>query len=112
MRAIYHDLANEALYTGSEDGVLAGFSLASLPERLTVGDPEVDDDGGDGREEDEHMDEESEIETESSEESDDDEDEDMEEEGPRYGPIIGAGSTGRPGADKKEERRKKRYGPY
>ncbi|OWT38711.1 hypothetical protein C362_03679 [Cryptococcus neoformans Bt1] len=112
VRAMYHDLANEALYTGSEDGVLAGFSLASLPERLTVGDPEVDDDDGDGREEDDNMDEESEIETESSEESDDDEDEDMEEEGPRYGPIIGAGSNGRPGADKKEERRKKRYGPY
>ncbi|KIR64029.1 hypothetical protein I314_02812 [Cryptococcus bacillisporus CA1873] len=112
VRAMYHDLANEALYTGSEDGVLAGFSLASLPERLTVGDPDVDDDGGDGREEDEYMDEESEIETESSQESDDDEDEDMEEEGPRYGPIIGAGSKGRPGADKKEDRRKKRYEPY
>lgn len=109
---MYHDLANEALYTGSEDGVLAGFSLASLPERLTVGDPDVDDDGGDSREDDEDMDEESEIETESSEESDNDEDEDMEEEGPRYGPIIGAGSKGRPGADKKEDRRKKRYEPY
>ncbi|WVQ81377.1 hypothetical protein IAT38_003501 [Cryptococcus sp. DSM 104549] len=112
IRALYHDLSNEALYTGSEDGVLSGFSLASLPERLTVGDPDVDDDGGDGREVDEDMDEESEIETEESEEESD-EDEDMEvEDGPRYGEIIGAGK-GRSAADERKEKRKKqRLHPY
>ncbi|TYJ57655.1 hypothetical protein B9479_001508 [Cryptococcus floricola] len=112
VRALFHDLPNEALYTGSEDGVLAGFSLASLPERLTVGDKDVDDDGDARGEEDEDMDEESEIETESSEESDKDDDEDMEDEGPRYGPVIGAAATGRDGLDKKGDRRKKRFGPY
>lgn len=109
---IYYDFVNEVFYIGLEDGVFVGFLLVFLLERLIVGDFEVDDDGGDGREEDEYMDEESEIEIESSEESDDDEDEDMEEEGFRYGFIIGVGFIGWFGVDKKEERCKKRYGFY
>lgn len=68
VRCMYHAARDEALYTGSEDGVLAGWSLASIP-RLMTGDPEVDDDGGDGREDIDSADEESEIETESSEDS-------------------------------------------
>lgn len=93
---MYHAARDEALYTGSEDGVLCGWSLASLP-RLAVGDPEIDDDGGDGREDIDSEDEESEIETEESEEesdrSDDDE-ADEDEEGPRWGrhgPVYGGG---------------------
>ncbi|TXT13717.1 hypothetical protein VHUM_01084 [Vanrija humicola] len=49
VRCMYHAVRDEALYTGSEDGVLAGWSLAGLP-RLVTGNPVVDDDGGDGRE--------------------------------------------------------------
>lgn len=73
--------------------MLCGWSLAGLP-RLVIGDPDVDDDGGDGREDiasDDEGDAESEIET---EESDEDEDMDVdgkEDEGRRYGPIIGGG---------------------
>lgn len=97
VRAMYHAARDEALYTGSEDGVLAGWSLASLP-RLVCGDPEVDDDGGDGREDIDSEDE-SEIETEESEEEESDRsdrsDEDEEdEEGPRWGrhgPVYGGG---------------------
>ncbi|WVN87808.1 uncharacterized protein L203_103003 [Cryptococcus depauperatus CBS 7841] len=105
VRALYHDLSNEALYTGSEDGVLAGFSLASLPERLVVGDPDIDDDD-DRNEEDEEMEEESEIETQGS-----DEDDDMVDEGPRHNPVVGVATRGRD-TDKKKERRNKRFGPY
>ncbi|OCF35712.1 hypothetical protein I317_06628 [Kwoniella heveanensis CBS 569] len=127
IRALYHDLSNEAIYTGSEDGVLSGWSLASLPERLVVGDPEIDDEDADrGDDEDmEDEDEESEIETETEEESDksDEDDFDMEkdekERGPRYGPIIGAGADasgsgkgGRGVEGRKEKRREKRFDPY
>ncbi|WVQ93072.1 hypothetical protein IAU59_000136 [Kwoniella sp. CBS 9459] len=123
IRALYHDLPNEAIYTGSEDGVLSGWSLASLPERLVVGDPEIDDeDRGDDDGEDEAMDEESEIETEDEEEEEDRSDEDdfdMEKEekerGPRYGPIIGASAGAgkrRSVQGRKEKRREKRFDPY
>ncbi|WWD21279.1 hypothetical protein CI109_105763 [Kwoniella shandongensis] len=117
IRALYHDLSNEAIYTGSEDGVLSGWSLATLGERLVVGDPDLDDDDGrdptDENMDDDDEDDESEIETEES----DDEDEDMEDEGPRYGPILGAGASavgkGRTGADaRKEKRKEKRFDPY
>jgi len=110
IRTIYHDLPNEAIYTGSEDGVICGWSLASLP-RLVIGDPEVDDDGGDGREDvasDDEGDEESEIETESealSEDGDIDMDVDeAEEEGPRYGPVLSGGKNETRNAKRKEKR--------
>ncbi|BEI81052.1 hypothetical protein CcaverHIS002_0202120 [Cutaneotrichosporon cavernicola] len=82
VRAMHYATFDEALYTGSEDGVLAGWNLASIP-RLVVGDPEVDDDGGDGREDIDSEDE-SEIESTTTEESDrsdrsDDESEDEED---------------------------------
>lgn len=113
VRALYHDATNQALYTGSEDGVLSGWSLASLPSRLIIGDAEVDDDGGDGREDinsDDEGDEESEIETESSGmDVDEDDEEEDESEGPRNGPIIGGG---RGAEGRKEKRRLKRSQPY
>ena len=116
VRSIYHDVQNEAIYTGSEDGILCGWSLASLP-RLIVGDPEVDDDGGDGREDvvsDDEADEESEIESDSGSDSkpssEMDVDEDREEQGPRYGPILGRGSRDRD--CKRNKRREKRLHPY
>jgi hypothetical protein len=108
VRALYHDLSNEAIYTGSEDGVLSGWSLASLPSRLVVGDPEIDDDGGDGREAIDSEDEESEIETESDDdEMDVDDSEEETPPGPRNGPIFGGGREGR-----KQKRREKRPNPY
>ena len=114
IRCLHHDMANEAIYTGSEDGVLAGWSLSSLPQRLICGDPDIDDDGGDGREDIDSEDEESEIETESSDEEDDDDGMDVDgseesEEGPRHGPILGGG---RAGTERKEARRNKRSHPY
>ena len=113
VRALYHDIANEAIYTGSEDGVLSGWSLASLPNKLVVGDADIDDDGGDGRDDikSEDEDEESEIETESDKDEDDEGDgmdvDGDEEEGPRYGPVLGRGAE-----DRKEKRREKRANPY
>ena len=118
VRALYHDTANQAIYTGSEDGILSGWSLASLASRLVVGDAEIDDDGGDGREDidsDNEEDEESEIETESSgmdvddDDDDDEEDREREREGPRNGPVIGGG---RSVEGRKEKRRQKRTQPY
>jgi hypothetical protein len=112
VRALHHDIANEAIYTGSEDGVLSGWSLASLPSRLLVGDPEVDDDGGDGREavgSDDEEDEESEIETEESDDDMDVDDDKDEGKGARYGPIIGGKSRT---DGRKEKRREKRPNPY
>ena len=110
VRALYHAASDEAIYTGSEDGVLSGWSLASLPQKLRVGDPDIDDDGGDGRENINSDDEsaESEIVTEESE-MDVDESDDEEDEGPRYGPILGAG---RPAPSRKEKRKEKRPNPY
>jgi len=109
---MYHVTRDEALYTGSEDGVLAGWSLASLP-RLAVGDAEIDDDGGDGREDIRSEDEESEIETEESEESDKSDNEmdlDDDDEEPRYNPVIGRGVDK---VEKRKEARKvKRPAPY
>ncbi|ORY28763.1 WD40-repeat-containing domain protein [Naematelia encephala] len=112
VRSIFHDVQNEALYTGSEDGVLCGWSLASLPERLRVGDPDIDDDGGDGREGIDRADEESEIESDDDDDDDDgmdvdDDDEEEGEEGPRYGPVLG-----RAAGDRREKRREKRVNPY
>lgn len=109
VRSLYHDITSEAIYTGSEDGILSGWSLASLPSRLVVGDAKIDDDGGDGREainsEDES--EESEIESEDSG-MDVDESDREEPEGPRNGPILGgARDEGR-----KQKRREKRHNPY
>lgn len=110
IRALYHDLENQAIYTGSEDGVISGWSLASLPERLRVGDKTLDDaedrDEDDSEDDSEDGSEESEIET---EESDDgmDVDDDQEERGPRDGPIIGGGQ----GPDRRE-RNKGRTRPY
>jgi hypothetical protein len=105
VRALYHDVQNQAIYTGSEDGVISGWSLASLPERLRVGDKDLDDaenmdddDSDDGTEE-------SEIESEESDGMDVDEDE--QERGPRDGPIIGGGQ----GPDRRE-RNKGRTRPY
>ncbi|KAK8844067.1 hypothetical protein IAR55_006861 [Kwoniella newhampshirensis] len=115
IRAIHHDLTNEAIYTGSEDGVLSGWSLSSLEQRLVVGDDAVDDDDGrdpleDDNDDNDMEDEESEIET---EDEDEDEDEDMEDEGPRYGPVIGAATRGRTGSEiRREKRREKRFDPY
>lgn len=114
VRAMHHDITNQALYTGSEDGVLSGWSLASLPTRLQVGDKELDDaleeDDDDG--DDDDRSEESEIETEESEDGmdvDEDQDGDGREPGPRNGPTIGAG--GGAGADRRE-RKKERTRPY
>jgi len=105
VRALYHDVQNQALYTGSEDGVISGWSLASLPERLRVGDKDLDDaedmdddDSDDGTEE-------SEIESDESDGMDVDEDE--QERGPWDGPIIGGGQ----GPDRRE-RNKGRTRPY
>ncbi|ORX39317.1 WD40-repeat-containing domain protein [Kockovaella imperatae] len=117
VRCIYHDVENEALYSGSEDGVLSGWSLASLPQRLMVGDPSIDDDGGDGREDVQNEDEESEIETEEEEEEDDDDsgmdvdDSEESEEGPRHGPVLGGGGGGKD-VGRKQSRSKKRSHPY
>lgn len=107
IRSLYHDVRNEAIYTGSEDGALAGWSLAGM-DKLRIGNPEVDDDGGDGREDvdsDDEGDEESEIETDESGMDVDDEDEET-EEGPRDGPILGRG------AERREKRKDKRHQPY
>ena len=71
-----------------------------------MGDPEVDDDGGDGREDITSEDEESEIETESEDEMDVDESEES-EEGPRHGPVLGERRSGR-----KEKRGQNRSHPY
>ncbi|WVQ63752.1 uncharacterized protein L199_001905 [Kwoniella botswanensis] len=116
VRALYHDLSNEAIYTGSEDGVISGWNLNSLPDKLVVGDDEFDLSGDENEDEDEDMDEESEIETE-SEETDRSDDsmglDDEEEKGPRYGPIIGGGNNADKGKDKRKEKRKgNRFGPY
>ena len=111
VRALHHDTQNQAIYTGSEDGVLSGWSLASMG-RLVVGDQEIDDDGGDGREDidsDNEEDEESEIETESSGDGMDVDEDEEESGGPRNGPIIGGG---RGGEGRKEKRRMKRTQPY
>lgn len=132
IRALLHDVRNEAIYTGSEDGVLSGWSLASMSNggRLRTGDKDRDDDGGDGREnasddDSEDESEESEIRTESSDGMDVDDDEDQDnggrghgsrreerEEGPRNGPIIGAGPGGSRGDGRKEKRKGKRHQPY
>lgn len=127
IRALYHSERNEALYTGSEDGVLCGWNLASLPDRLRVGDPAMDDDGGDGREDiasDNEEDEESEIETEEEDESDDDDDSDgMDVDGDgdddgfasggvmrrEPGPVLGRGAAV---DDRREKRKQKRQQPY
>ena len=103
IRAIHHDISNEAIYTGSEDGVLCGWSIAGM--RLMIGDPEVDDDGGDGREDAESVEEESEIETEESDDMDVDLED--EEEGPRHGLVLGRG-------DERKDKRGKagRHQPY
>lgn len=110
VRAIYHDTQNQALYTGSEDGVISGWSLASLPERLKVGDKDLDDAEDDNGDDEDEGTEESEIETEDSSEDgmDVDDEEEEREPGPRNGPIIG-GAAG--GADRRE-RRKERTRPY
>lgn len=111
VRCLYHSVRDEALYTGSEDGVLSGWSLASLPSRLICGDPGLDDDGGDGRENIDE-DEESEIE---SEEEDEDEDEDMdmsdeERDGARGGPVWGGGRDRK--GERVGKRKDRRGGPY
>jgi hypothetical protein len=109
VRALYHDTANQAIYTGSEDGVISGWSLASLSERLVVGDKDLDDAEDDKEDEDDDVSEESEIESEESDDGMDvdDDDEGDREKGPRNGPIIGGG----PGADRRE-RKKGRTRPY
>lgn len=86
--------------------------MASLPERLMVGDKDLDDaaDDDDDGDDDEGT-EESEIETDDSEDGmdvDDNGDEDEREPGPRNGPIIGAAAAG---ADRRE-RKKERTRPY
>lgn len=113
VRCMFHAIRDEALYTGSEDGVLAGWSLASLP-KLVVGDPDIDNDDGDGREAIDSEDEESEIETESSSEesdrSDNDMDMDMDLDEPRgSAPVLGGG---RRLGQRKEVRKVKRHAPY
>ena len=93
--------------------MLCGWSLASLP-RLVVGDPIIDDDGGDGREDvasDDEGDEESEIETENEDGEMNVDDDEEEEEGPRYGPVLGGGREGKT-AGLNERRRGKRAHPY
>ncbi|KAL7421002.1 hypothetical protein Q5752_003886 [Cryptotrichosporon argae] len=111
VRALYHDVRNEVIYTGSEDGVLCGWSVAGI--RLLVGDRQVDDDGGDGREDvpsDDEDDEESEIETDSEGGDDDDDDVDMDAaERRRPGPVLGGGVDR---AGKKDRRKGARYDPY
>ncbi|WWC91060.1 uncharacterized protein L201_006001 [Kwoniella dendrophila CBS 6074] len=117
IRSIYHDVTNEALYTGSEDGILSGWNLNSLSDKLLVGDDEIDLSG----DEDQDMsdsDEESEIVTEESDDKSDESDDDdlmgiskQEGEGPRYGPIIG-GSSNKAEDRRKEKRKEKRFGPY
>lgn len=107
IRSLFHDIRSEAIYTGSEDGVLAGWSLAGMS-RLRIGNPEVDDDGGDGREDvgsDDEGDEESEIESEESGMDVDDDHEEM-EDGPRNGPVLGKG------VDRREKKKDKRHQPY
>jgi hypothetical protein len=107
VRAIYHDQANQALYTGSEDGVVSGWSIASLSERLKVGDKDLDDAEDDQEDESDEGTDESEIETEESDDGMDVDEDEERESGPRNGPIIGAGS----GADRRE-RNKGRTKPY
>jgi hypothetical protein len=107
VRALFHDQANQAIYTGSEDGVISGWSLANLPERLRVGDKDLDDAEDDQGDDSDEGTDESEIETEESDDGMDVDDEDKPEAGPRYGPIIGGGS----GADRRE-RNKGRTKPY
>ncbi|WWC72946.1 uncharacterized protein I206_106910 [Kwoniella pini CBS 10737] len=113
IRSIYHDLNNEAIYTGSEDGIISGWSLNSLSDKLIIGDDEFDLSGDeDENMDDDQSDEESEILTE--EEESDKSDNDMNEydkEGPRYGPILGAGA-GRSQDQRKEKRKENRFGPY
>lgn len=109
VRAIYHDEANAALYTGSEDGVLSGWSLSSLSSRLKVGDRELDDvDEEDEKREEDEDDEEEESEIETDDEDDEDgmdvDESEEREEGPKNGPIIGL-------ADRRE-RKKERTKPY
>ncbi|WRT69224.1 uncharacterized protein IL334_006208 [Kwoniella shivajii] len=120
IRSLYHDLSNEAIYTGSEDGVLSGWTLSSLSDKLIIGDPDIDISGDeDDVMDQDQSDEESEIHTESSEEisdKSDDDDESMEER-PRYGPIIGAAAGANANASRgdqrrKEKRKEKRFDPY
>ena len=87
VRCLYHDVRNEAVYTGSEDGVLSGWSLPDLG-RLRVGDPDVDD-LDDEEVGDDDDSEESEIE--SAEESDDT-DMEVEKPEPRGGSVLGGGT--------------------
>jgi hypothetical protein len=104
VRAIYHDQTSQALYTGSEDGVISGWSLASLPERLRVGDKELDDVEDDKEDDEDEGTDESEIETDESDDGMDvDDDRDEKEPGPRDGPVIGA---------ERRERKKERRVPY
>jgi hypothetical protein len=64
------------LYTGSEDGVLAGWSLPDLSE-IRTGDRDHDNDGGDGREDIDSADEDEndgmDVDEDEEESSDDDE---------------------------------------
>ncbi len=100
--------------------MLSGWSLSSLPNRLVVGNPEVDDDGGDGREDvmsDDERDEESEIET-ASEDGDGDDDDDNDrmdvDERPRSGPVLGAGGRydDKAGPQRTKKRKDGRFDPY
>lgn len=111
-----HVRSDEVLYTGSEDGVLAGWSLAALPP-LVRGDPEVDDDGGDGRDEDESdsdssMDTDDELEISDRSDSDDYSAERKMDAEPRRredNPVLrGRDRKG----DRKADRKGKRHAPY
>lgn len=112
-----HVRSDEVVYTGSEDGVLAGWSLASLPP-LVRGDPSVDDDGGDGRDEDESdsdssMDTDDELEiSDRSDSNDSDRRGSKMDSEPRHredNPVLrGRDRKG----DRKAERKGKRHAPY
>lgn len=123
VRCMTHVRADEVLYTGSEDGVLAGWSLAALPP-LMVGDPNVDDDGGDGRDEgtdsdsDESMDTDEELEISDRSDSDDSDDSSASGRDRRRGGGMAQAREPKEdnpvlrGRDRKDARKGKRHAPY
>ncbi|EIW67072.1 hypothetical protein TREMEDRAFT_34158 [Tremella mesenterica DSM 1558] len=100
IRAIYHDPSSQAIYTGSEDGVVCAWAMGTFP-RVRIGDPDVDEVETDEEEDSEDgMDVDSDI--------DDDSDPQRpgsasEVEESRYGPVLGGRAN---------ERKERRHAPY
>lgn len=113
VRSMTHVRGDEVLYTGSEDGVLAGWSLAAIPP-LVRGDPSVDDDGGDGRDEDE-SDSDSSMDTDDELEISDRSDSDDSSRAARNAGAEQRHNEDNPvlrGRDRKVDRKGKRHAPY